>query len=121
MNRSHHDARFDLINGRGQGVNTIDPPARRRARASIGGGVRLRRAAWLRMFQKHVHLTCSASTATMFWACLHLDRRFDLAVSQAVAAHRDAAVAPMFVESLVGLAPIVRFSAAIPEQGGVER
>jgi SAM-dependent methyltransferase len=51
---------------------------------------------------------------------LDLDRRFDLAVSLEVAEHLSAKAAPVFVESLVRLAPTVLFSAAIPGQGGVD-
>jgi SAM-dependent methyltransferase len=49
---------------------------------------------------------------------LRLNRHFDLVVSLEVAEHLSAEAAPIFVESLVRLAPIVMFSAAIPEQGG---
>ena len=48
-----------------------------------------------------------------------LPRRFDLAVSLEVAEHLPEASAAGFVESLVGLADVVLFSAAIPLQGGV--
>ena len=47
-----------------------------------------------------------------------LDRRFDLAVSLEVAEHLPEASADGFVASLARLAPIVLFSAAIPDQGG---
>ena len=47
-----------------------------------------------------------------------IERRFDLAVCLEVAEHLPAACAEGFVRSLVGLAPIVLFSAAIPYQGG---
>ena len=49
---------------------------------------------------------------------LYLDRRYDLAISLEVAEHLPEAAAAGFVASLVGLAPIVAFSAAIPDQGG---
>jgi SAM-dependent methyltransferase len=49
---------------------------------------------------------------------LSLPRRFDLAMSLEVAEHLPEECAAMFVESLVTLAPIVVFSAAIPFQGG---
>lgn len=49
---------------------------------------------------------------------LRLDRQFDLAVSLEVAEHLPARCADVFVESLVRLAPVVLFSAAIPMQGG---
>jgi SAM-dependent methyltransferase len=47
-----------------------------------------------------------------------LGRRFDLAMSLEVAEHLDDRHADDFVASLVGLAPVVLFSAAIPGQGG---
>jgi hypothetical protein len=49
-----------------------------------------------------------------------LNRRFDLAISLEVAEHLPADCAKPFVASLVGLAPIVAFSAAIPFQGGTD-
>jgi SAM-dependent methyltransferase len=47
-----------------------------------------------------------------------LDRRFDLVVSLEVAEHLPPECAEVFVRSLVGLGPVVLFSAAIPHQGG---
>jgi SAM-dependent methyltransferase len=47
-----------------------------------------------------------------------VERRFDLAVSLEVAEHLPGDSAQAFVASLVGLAPVVLFSAAIPFQGG---
>lgn len=47
-----------------------------------------------------------------------LDRRFDLAVALEVAEHLPAAAADQFVDTLVRLAPVVLFSAAVPDQGG---
>jgi SAM-dependent methyltransferase len=47
-----------------------------------------------------------------------LDREFDLAVSLEVGEHLPESAAKTFVESLVGLAPCVLFSAAVPRQGG---
>ncbi len=49
---------------------------------------------------------------------LRLGRVYDLAISMEVAEHLERDCAPMFVESLVRLAPVVLFSAAIPLQGG---
>jgi len=49
---------------------------------------------------------------------LDLGRTFDLAISLEVAEHLPAECAATFVASLVKLAPIVLFSAAIPGQGG---
>ena len=47
-----------------------------------------------------------------------LGRVFDLAISLEVAEHLSPECAPVFVESLTRLAPLVLFSAAIPLQGG---
>ena len=49
---------------------------------------------------------------------LDLERHFDLVVSLEVAEHLPAACAETFVSSLVGLGPVILFSAAIPAQGG---
>jgi SAM-dependent methyltransferase len=51
---------------------------------------------------------------------LRLDRRFDLAISLEVAEHLPPERAPGFVGDLVALAPAVLFSAALPNQGGVD-
>jgi SAM-dependent methyltransferase len=50
---------------------------------------------------------------------LRLGRVFDLAVSLEVAEHLPADFAPILVECLTRLAPLVLFSAAIPFQGGI--
>ena len=47
------------------------------------------------------------------------DRRFDLAISLEVAEHLPASCADTFVDSLTGLSDFILFSAAIPNQGGV--
>jgi SAM-dependent methyltransferase len=49
---------------------------------------------------------------------LALGRRFDLALSLETAEHLPAEAAPLFVETLVRLAPVIVFSAAVPGQGG---
>jgi SAM-dependent methyltransferase len=49
---------------------------------------------------------------------LVLGRSFDLAMSLEVAEHLRPAAGETFVTSLIGLAPVVLFSAAIPFQGG---
>lgn len=49
---------------------------------------------------------------------LTIDRRFDLVVSLEVGEHLPVDAARTYVESLVGLGPVVLFSAAIPGQGG---
>ena len=46
------------------------------------------------------------------------NRQYDLAISVEVAEHLAPESAPQFVESLVGLAPVVLFSAAAPHQAG---
>jgi SAM-dependent methyltransferase len=51
---------------------------------------------------------------------LRLPRRFDVAVSLEVAEHLPAESANDFVASLVGLAPVIVFSAAVPHQGGTQ-
>lgn len=51
-------------------------------------------------------------------APLEVDGRFDLAVSLEVVEHLDAAAAAHLVDSLIRLAPVVLFSAAVPHQGG---
>lgn len=48
----------------------------------------------------------------------HIGKTFDLALSLEVAEHLPARAAPSFVEMLVQAAPLVLFSAAIPNQGG---
>ena len=50
---------------------------------------------------------------------LALDRTFDLAVCLEVAEHLPASAAATLVASLVALAPVVLFSAAVPGQNGV--
>jgi SAM-dependent methyltransferase len=49
---------------------------------------------------------------------LSLDRTFDLVVSLEVGEHLPAETAPVYVQSLVRLGPVVLFSAAIPFQRG---
>jgi SAM-dependent methyltransferase len=49
---------------------------------------------------------------------LQLDRTFDLAMSVEVAEHLEPQYAERFVDTLVSLAPVVLFSAAIPHQPG---
>lgn len=49
---------------------------------------------------------------------LDLGRRFELAMSLEVAEHLPESAAGAFVASLVRLAPVVLFSAAVPNQGG---
>lgn len=49
---------------------------------------------------------------------LHLTRRFDIAQSLEVAEHLPPEYAATFVETLVSLADVILFSAAVPFQGG---
>ena len=49
---------------------------------------------------------------------VHLERRFDLVLCLEVAEHLPADSAPTLIDSLVGLGPVILFSAAIPYQGG---
>ncbi len=49
---------------------------------------------------------------------LELDRTFDIAMSVEVAEHLSERYAEQFVTSLTKLAPVVLFSAAVPNQGG---
>ena len=58
--------------------------------------------------------------ATDLAAPFALDRSFDLAVSLEVAEHLPPTSATSFVAGLVGLAPAVLFSAAIPGQTGID-
>ncbi len=51
---------------------------------------------------------------------LVLPNKFDLAISLEVAEHLPLAAADTFINSLTSLSSIILFSAAIPEQGGVE-
>lgn len=51
---------------------------------------------------------------------LATSRTYDLALSLEVAEHLPAPAAPDFVTSLIRLAPVVVFSAAVPLQGGAE-
>ena len=49
-----------------------------------------------------------------------LDRQFDLAVCLEVAEHLPASSAERIVDALVNAAPVIAFSAAIPDQGGID-
>lgn len=50
---------------------------------------------------------------------IHLGRHFDLVICLEVAEHLPPEAAPTLVKSLVELGPVVLFSAAVPQQGGV--
>jgi SAM-dependent methyltransferase len=92
--------------------------------------------AWLACFQAHgvsdllgiegsevkphlAHLDCSHIRTADVSRPLQLDRTFDLAIRLEVAEHLPPDAAGGFVQSLAGLAPVVLFSAAVPDQGGV--
>jgi len=49
-----------------------------------------------------------------------MSQKFDLVVSIEVAEHIPPQNANVYIESLVGLGPVILFSAAIPFQGGIE-
>jgi SAM-dependent methyltransferase len=91
---------------------------------------------WLRIFKKYgCHSVLGVDTAAVpeqyleidnseFLAHdletrLLIDKKFNLAISLEVAEHLDAQYADIFVESLTRLSPIILFSAAIPNQGGI--
>jgi SAM-dependent methyltransferase len=67
---------------------------------------------------RHLHIPTDAFLARDLAQPLKLDRRFDLAISLEVAEHLPAESANTLIESLVGLADVVLFSAAVPFQGG---
>lgn len=68
--------------------------------------------------RKHLQIPLDSFLAKDLAQPLKLDRRFDLALSLEVAEHLPAESASVFVDSLVRLADVVLFSAAIPFQGG---
>ena len=97
----------------------------------VGCGV----GAWLSVFSEHgvsdflgvdsddvpheqLMIPPSRFLASDLSAPLQLDRTFDLALSLEVAEHVPPGAAETFVDTLVRLAPVVVFSAAIPLQGG---
>lgn len=49
---------------------------------------------------------------------VHLDRKFDLAISMEVAEHLPSARAAVFIDTLTRHSDVVLFSAAVPHQGG---
>jgi len=90
---------------------------------------------WLRSFQAHgvqdilgidggwvrdLEIDRAAFLEADLTTRVRVDRQFDLAVSLEVGEHLPPESASTLVESLVSLAPVVMFSAAIPEQGGVD-
>jgi SAM-dependent methyltransferase len=97
----------------------------------VGCGV----GTWLSVFIKHgvkdavgldgsyvptdyIQIPRSAYRPTDLRNPIELKRKFDLAISLEVAEHLPAALAETFVHSLTRLAPVILFSAAIPNQGG---
>lgn len=65
-----------------------------------------------------LHIPAKNFAAADLQQALKLDRQFDLAVSVEVAEHLPPECAEVFVASLCRHAPVVLFSAAIPQQGG---
>jgi SAM-dependent methyltransferase len=49
---------------------------------------------------------------------INIGRSFDLAISLEVAEHLPSSMAETFVRTLIALAPVILFSAAVPRQGG---
>jgi SAM-dependent methyltransferase len=91
--------------------------------------------AWLHVFERHgvvdvcgvdgsyvpssqLRISEHAFRAADLSHAFRLERRFDLALSLEVGEHLPVASAPEFIDSLVRLASVVVFSAAIPGQGG---
>jgi SAM-dependent methyltransferase len=91
--------------------------------------------AWLHVFERHgvtdvfgvdgdyvprsqLRIPTQAFQAADLSQPLRLERQFDLALSLEVGEHLPPASGPAFIESLVRLAPVIVFSAAIPGQGG---
>jgi SAM-dependent methyltransferase len=73
---------------------------------------------WVRPEMLHIPTDCFVQRDLS--GLLDLGRRFDMAVSFEVGEHLPPSAADTLVGSLVGLAPVVVFSAAIPGQGGVQ-
>jgi 2-polyprenyl-3-methyl-5-hydroxy-6-metoxy-1,4-benzoquinol methylase len=57
---------------------------------------------------------------TDFLKPFRLSRTFDLVVCLEIAEHIQKSSAPVLIESLTHLGPVILFSAAIPDQGGVD-
>lgn len=72
---------------------------------------------WVRPEQLHIKKTDFISRDLT--KPILLERKFDLVVCLEVAEHLPSEAAPTLVQSLVRLGPVILFSAAIPEQGGV--
>ena len=72
------------------------------------------------VYQSQLEIPRATFVARDLTRPVDLGRSFDLAISLEVAEHLPAPCASTFVASLVKLAPIVLFSAAIPGQGGTD-
>jgi SAM-dependent methyltransferase len=105
---------------------------RPRSVVDVGCGV----GTWLSVFKQHgvadilgidgdyvdeklLHISPSEFKSHDLTTPFSVDRYFDLAMSLEVAEHLPAEAADDFVGCLAKLAPVVLFSAAIPQQGGV--
>lgn len=139
MNANHYSKDFytDQQDGSVKSAETIVPIVLSAFRVGsvvdVGCGV----GGWLREFSRHgvadhlgldgdyvprdaMKIAAERFVPTDLREFNGLDRRFDLAVSLEVAEHLPEACADRFVAALVGLAPVVLFSAAIPGQGGTD-
>lgn len=67
-----------------------------------------------------LHIPASAFEAVDLSQPLRIARRFDLAISLEVAEHLPPERGESFVADLAALAPVVLFSAAVPDQGGID-
>lgn len=72
---------------------------------------------WIEESQLHIPAECFQRAALA--EGVQVDDKFDLSMSLEVAEHFHEERAASFVADLCSLAPVVLFSAAIPEQGGV--
>ena len=107
--------------------SSMQPPRRRRALSSPSSLKWSVRRAWLILVAELAHgwppfvrMGWRMCWASMGVGCRGLGRRFDLAVSLETAEHLAPECATTLVASLVGLAPAVLFSAAVPGQGGTD-
>lgn len=69
--------------------------------------------------ESQLHIPADSFQRAALAEGVQVDQKFDLAMSLEVAEHFPKARAEGFVRDLCSLAPVVLFSAAIPEQGGV--
>lgn len=137
MSYTYNDMFLDWTPEIRRSVEAIVPSllewVRPQAVVDVGCGV----GSWLAVFQQHgvsnvlgldgawvdrslLEIAADKFLVTDLASPVTLDRVFDLALSLEVAEHLPAKAAAGFVASLVGLSPVVLFSAAVPGQGGVE-